>query len=259
MATTTNYGWTTPDDTALVKDGAAAIRSLGTSIDSTVFSNASAGIAKTIVDAKGDLIAATAADTVARLAVGTNGQVLTADSTAATGVAWATASAGGMTLISTTNLASVSTVTLSSIPSTYKNLVVVIRNAVTATIETGTFFRLNADSTSNRHVELDGTTWYDGTSLSFNTTVINSRIFTKNSGSGTDYNLGIFEIPDYANTATWKNLSGFLVQSNYNDKTQARRQSVNGVYNQTSAISSLQIFTGSGNWNSGTVLLYGVS
>ena len=42
MATTTNYGWTTPDDTALVKDGAAAIRSLGTAIDTTVFNNAAA-------------------------------------------------------------------------------------------------------------------------------------------------------------------------------------------------------------------------
>jgi hypothetical protein len=47
-------------------------------------------IQNAIVDAKGDLIGATAADTPARLAVGTNGQVLTADSTAATGLAWAT-------------------------------------------------------------------------------------------------------------------------------------------------------------------------
>ncbi len=51
-------------------------------------------IQNSIVDAKGDLIGATAADTPARLAVGTNGQVLTADSTAATGLAWATPSAG---------------------------------------------------------------------------------------------------------------------------------------------------------------------
>ena len=42
MANTTNYSWTTPDDTALVKDGAAAIRSLGTAIDTTVFNNATA-------------------------------------------------------------------------------------------------------------------------------------------------------------------------------------------------------------------------
>ena len=96
MATTTNYSWTTPDDTALVKDGAAAIRSLGTAIDTTVFNNASAAIAKTIVDAKGDIIAATAADTVARLAVGANATVLTADSSTATGLKWA-AAAGGVT------------------------------------------------------------------------------------------------------------------------------------------------------------------
>jgi hypothetical protein len=98
MATTTNYSWSTPDDTALVKDGAAAIRTLGTAIDTTVFNNASAAIAKTIVDAKGDLIAATAADTLARLAVGSNDQVLTADSSTATGLKWTTPAAGGKVL-----------------------------------------------------------------------------------------------------------------------------------------------------------------
>lgn len=36
MATTTNFGWSTPDDTALVKDGAAAIRTLGSSVDSSM-------------------------------------------------------------------------------------------------------------------------------------------------------------------------------------------------------------------------------
>jgi hypothetical protein len=118
MATTTNFSWETPDDTDLVKDGAAAIRTLGNSIDTSfvdlkggttgqVLSKASGtdldftwvaqddsnAIQNAIVDAKGDLIAATAADTPARLAVGTNGQVLTADSTAATGLKWASAGA----------------------------------------------------------------------------------------------------------------------------------------------------------------------
>jgi hypothetical protein len=95
MATTTpNYGWTVPTSTDLVKDGATAIETLGDAVDATVFSNANAAIAKTIVDAKGDIIAATAADTVARLAVGTNNQVLTADSTTATGLKWATPATG---------------------------------------------------------------------------------------------------------------------------------------------------------------------
>jgi len=112
MATTTNYSWTTPDDTALVKDGAAAIRSLGTAIDTTVFNNASAAIAKTIVDAKGDIIAATAADTVSRLAVGTDGQVLTAASGQSTGLQWATPSSSALTLITTATAANTA-VTLS--------------------------------------------------------------------------------------------------------------------------------------------------
>jgi hypothetical protein len=54
------------------------------------------GLDATIVDAKGDLIAATAPDTVARLAVGTNGQVLTASSAATTGLAWTTVGTSGV-------------------------------------------------------------------------------------------------------------------------------------------------------------------
>jgi hypothetical protein len=56
---------------------------------------ASAKIPASVVDAKGDLLAATANDTVTRLGVGTDGQVLTASSGASTGLAWATPTSGG--------------------------------------------------------------------------------------------------------------------------------------------------------------------
>lgn len=113
--TTTNFGWDIPQSTDLVKDGATAIAALGQDIDTAfvdlkggttgqvlakasntdldytwVAQDDSNAIQNAIVDAKGDLIAATANDTPARLGVGTNGQVLTADSTASTGLAWAT-------------------------------------------------------------------------------------------------------------------------------------------------------------------------
>lgn len=130
MANTTNYNWETPDDTDLVKDGAAAIRTLGSSVDTTTKAlnpsttlgdieyrsatantNTRLGIGSTgqvltvaggvptwatsddanaiqnaIVDAKGDIVAASAADTPARLAVGTDNQRLVAASGEATGL-----------------------------------------------------------------------------------------------------------------------------------------------------------------------------
>jgi hypothetical protein len=74
--------------------GQVLAKASNTNMDFTwVAQDDSNAIQNAIVDAKGDLIAATANDTPARLAVGTNGQVLTADSTAATGLAWATSSA----------------------------------------------------------------------------------------------------------------------------------------------------------------------
>ena len=164
MATTTNFGWTTPDDTSLVKDGAAAIRTLGQSIDTSmmdleggttgqVLSKASNtdmdftwvttddtnAIQNAIVDAKGDLIGATAADTPARLAVGTNGQVLTADSTAATGLAWANASSA-LNLIGTTTLSSSSSFNITSVFSaTYDNYLVIGSNLIGSTASYFTF------------------------------------------------------------------------------------------------------------------------
>jgi hypothetical protein len=92
MATTTPiYGWPVPTSSDLVKNGATAIEALGDAADATMATM----VPKSIVDAKGDIIAATAADTVSRLAVGANDTVLTADSTAATGLKWAAASGGG--------------------------------------------------------------------------------------------------------------------------------------------------------------------
>jgi hypothetical protein len=60
----------------------------------TYFPGAVTGIPATTVNAKGDLLAATANDTVTRLAVGTNTHVLTADSGEATGIKWAAAAGG---------------------------------------------------------------------------------------------------------------------------------------------------------------------
>jgi hypothetical protein len=176
MATTTpNFGWPVPTSTDLVKDGATAIEALGDSIDASlldlkggtsgqvlaknsntdmdfvwVAQDDSNAIQNTIVDAKGDLIAATAADTPARLAVGTNGQVLTADSTAATGLAWTTpASGSGLTLINSTTFTGSSTVSVNSVfSSTYRNYKMVISYTMSANNEP-LYMRMRVSGTDN--------------------------------------------------------------------------------------------------------------
>jgi hypothetical protein len=147
MATTTNYGWTTPDNTALVKDGASAIRTLGSSIDTTLKAQIDAQIPDSLLTTKGDLIAATGASTPARLAVGSNDQVLIADSTAATGIKWGTPSSGGMTSLATGTLSSTSA-TISSISQAYTDLLLVINNPYVTTGSHSLTLRVNGVSTA---------------------------------------------------------------------------------------------------------------
>jgi hypothetical protein len=154
MATTTNYGWTTPDDTALVKDGAAAIRTLGSSIDTTLKTQIDAQIPDSLLTTKGDIIAATGASTPVRLGVGSNNSVLTADSSTATGIKWGTPpAAAGLTLLSTTSIGSaVSTITLSNVFSTtYANYKVVVIDTDASITDQGIIVKFNNTAGSTYH------------------------------------------------------------------------------------------------------------
>jgi hypothetical protein len=119
MATTTNYGWTTPDDTALVKDGASAIRTLGSSVDTTTKAlNPSTTL--------GDIeYRSSTANTNTRLGIGSTGQVLTVSG----GVpAWSTLSVpSGLTFISSTTFTNSTGANIDNIfSSSYENYLVIL-------------------------------------------------------------------------------------------------------------------------------------
>ena len=271
MATTTNYSWSTPDDTALVKDGASAIRTLGTAIDTTVFNNASAGIVKTIVDAKGDLIAATAADTVARLGVGTNGQLLAANSSTATGLEWQSISGGGMTLIQETVISAASAVDFNSIPGTYKQLMLIWSGIRHSAGSTDFGLRFNSSSSSNYHAS--GIGGY-GSTLAVDAETANSLfinpgvggyVFGQNStGSSLSTDCaGVIVIDNYASSTKTK--SGHGQFSSYvAGLTSMASFTINFNFDDVTAITSLNIFRGSGsatlsNQTNTSIRLYGIS
>jgi hypothetical protein len=155
MATTPNYGWVTPAPTDFVTDlpadfevfadavdadlagllggttGQVLVKNSGTDHDYDFATDP----VSDIVTTAGDVLYGSAADTLARLGIGTAGQLLSVNS-GATAPEWVNPPAsGGMTLISTTALTGgISTVTLSAIPQTFKSLILWGEGITAATV-----------------------------------------------------------------------------------------------------------------------------
>ena len=294
MATTTNYGWTTPDDTALVKDGASAIRTLGSSVDTTTknlnpsttlgdlefrssTSNVNtripigssgqhltvvAGVPawatasdQTPLTTKGDLFTFSTLD--ARLGVGANATVLTADSAEATGLKWATPTASGKSyaLLSTTTLSSGTSTTVSSL-SGYDNLYVMFKNIrVTDTGNNATKLQINSVTTGSNFygVSVEPSTTFTTTR---SVVVANAPFKLMNNGTFGAQDLNGYFYIEGANTAGIKMI------------TQATFTSPNGGSNtlgfigtahsdDSAVVSSLTISTTGTAFNQGTMYIYG--
>jgi hypothetical protein len=221
-------------------------------VTSSVQTQLDAKVAKSLVDAKGDIVAATAADTVDRLAVGANDTVLTADSTAATGLKWAAPVSGSMTSIASGSLSSTA-VTISSISGAYKNLYLIVTSPQVNTGATELGFRFNANTGSNYSFfvgSILNASWagsvlshffIDGQNIPIPTTA-NTNVYTVG-------------IQDYA-SATYHSIEA-------SQRTSASSGGYNSYcnFNSAAAITSITIKTANGTstFTAGTYILYGVN
>jgi hypothetical protein len=223
----------------------------------------SATINPTIVDAKGDLIAATAADAVSRLAVGANATVLTADSTTATGLKWAAAASSGKSyaLINAggTALTGATSITVSGL-SGYESYIIRC-DASSVNTTSLVSIRLNNDSGTNylgrgvsisnavaytsaflNNVEFDGATEYfigrTATSVSTGYLTIGVRI---EGGSGT----------------TGKAIQASVGFWDGSARTGQITTVSTGLYLGSAVISSFTIISSSGNFDQGNLFIYG--
>jgi hypothetical protein len=241
MATTTNYGWTTPDDTSLVKDGASAIRTLGTSIDTTT-KNLNPQTTTGAIAYR-----SSTSNVNTSLPLGTAGQVLTVNS-GATAPEWAAPVSGGMTLLTSGTLSGAS-VSLTSISGSYKDLIVRIYNFKPATDGAQCYLQFNSDTGANYYATT-ATTTSQGSS--------NQISIIPATDDTTAQGVSDTTIINYASSSYNKLVENFASTNNSTTATNQRTQFLVGIYLSATAITSIQLSPSSGNFTSGNYELYGV-
>jgi hypothetical protein len=221
------------------------------------------GIQPTIVDAKGDLIAATAADTPARLAVGANDTVLTADSAEATGLKWAAPAGGGAnwSLLNAggTALTGATTVTVSGISGADK-IMILVSGASGANNGEYCQIRFNADSGANysqhgARFTVNSGSYTPSSLLNHTTSTTATQIFLSTWSSNAASVISGYCLVSGCNTSGVKvfNSVGAANQASGNNQ---EGWMTGGAYNSASTISSISIISSAGNLDAGTVYVY---
>jgi hypothetical protein len=241
-----DFVWTSanPGDITGVTAG-TGISGGGTSGDVTITNSMA-----TAMTTSGDLIQATGSGTFARLATGTSGQYLTTNGTTNS---WAAISAGSMTVIASGNITPGSaSVLISSIPATYNNLQLIVRDQYITSAASALTFRLNDDSTSGNYSNYCINA--QSTSVVLNTGS-QTKILTFLEATSDLNTFAVLNIPDYTNSMN----KYYNWGTSRTSPTNTGNASGFGTYITTSAISSIRIGNDNGNdFSGGSYILYGV-
>jgi len=212
---------------------------------------------------KGDVYTFSTSD--ARLAVGANNTVLTADSAEATGLKWATPSAGGMTLISETVASGNTAIDLTSIPGTYTQLLLVWSGIVHSNTSSEFDLRINNNT---------GSVYADEGKRFGNTTFTSDFATRTYAGDGTfgfrvtgasaeQAASGWFYLDNYASATKYKTYRNFF---SWIDNSTAEKVSYTytGTFLSTTAVTQLNIFRNGGtstisNNANTSIRLYGIA
>lgn len=209
--------------------------------------------ASTPLTTKGDLFGYDTAN--ARVPIGTNNQVLTADSTASLGLKWATASSGGMTSLGSGSLPTGAISLSIAVASGYNDIAIYITGFRTGTANDKCNLRFNADTGTSYIQSTTGST--GGSGQAFNSTSI--PLNEGQNSSGTNAQFYVY-VPQYTNTAVWK--QAILSGTSNNNTTNTSNNYFNaraGYWNGTAAITSVDLYTNAGvNFTGGTYVVYGV-
>ena len=252
MATTTNYGWTTPDDTALVKDGASAIRTLGSSVDTTTKNlNPETTL--------GDIAyRSSTANVKTRLGLGTAGQVLQVNS-GATAPEWATPAGASKTytLLNSggTTLSGSSSVVVNV--STKEDYYVLIIGASCGSRQDMSF-RINGDTGSNYittvgNIDAESAYSTNNFSSSGTTSGTSYRVSTMSSNAASTMNAGIYVGAGNSTTLHPVQWQGSATPSGGNSHS---IYIGTGIYSGSAAITSFTVLVGA-NFDAGTIYVYG--
>jgi hypothetical protein len=200
------------------------------------------------VDAKGDLLVGTGADAVGRLVAGTDSKYLVANSAETSGLKWT--SPGNFELINTggTSLTGATTITVSGISN--KNFLHIVITSASAGASAGYTLRFNGDSGSNYNYTNMG--WYSG-AVDSNARRGYSYVYLGSQGTSAANEFAAEVTVLGANTAGFKPLFYGTSGTGTNSSFYAG----SGGYYGTSAISSVSIISGVGNFDAGTIYVYG--